>query len=79
MGRGLKTSRVPIVVVVLLMSLFARADRAAAGQAQVTGSIVGRVTDESGGVLPGVTVTATSPALQVPQVIDVTDEQGDYP
>jgi hypothetical protein len=26
-------------------------------------SIVGQVTDESGAVLPGVTVTATSPAL----------------
>ena len=32
-------------------------------------SITGRVTDESGGVMPGVTVTATSPALQVPSVI----------
>ena len=78
MGRRLKTSRAPIVVVVLVMSLFAWTDRAAAGQAQVTGSIVGRVTDESGAVLPGVTVTATSPALQIPQVIDVTDGQGDY-
>ena len=78
MSRSLKTSRAPIVVVVLVMSLRACADHAAAGQAQVTGSVVGRVTDESGGVLPGVTVTATSPALQVPQVVDVTDEQGDY-
>ena len=47
-------------------------------QAQTTGSIVGRVTDESGGSLPGVTVTATSPALQVPQVSTVSDPQGDY-
>ena len=40
---------------------------AAAGQG--TGaSIIGQVTDQSGAVLPGVTVTATSPALQVPQV-----------
>src|SRR5207244_7693669 len=50
----------------------------AAGQAQTTASIVGRVTDESGGILPGVTVTATGPALQVPQVVAVTDAQGDY-
>jgi hypothetical protein len=72
---GRKWDTIPIM---LAMSLFAGADRAAAGQAQVAGSIVGRVTDESGAVLPGVTVTATSPALQVPQVIDVTGVQGDY-
>jgi hypothetical protein len=41
-------------------------------------SITGRVTDESGGVMPGVTVTATSPALQVPSVAAVTDEKGEY-
>jgi len=41
-------------------------------------SITGRVTDESGGVMPGVTVTATSPALQVPSVVAVTDEKGEY-
>jgi len=41
-------------------------------------SIVGRVTDATGAVLPGVTVTTTSPALQVPQLIVVTDSQGDY-
>jgi hypothetical protein len=39
---------------------------------------VGRVTDESGAVLPGVTVTATSPALQAPSVTEVTDAQGQY-
>ena len=31
-----------------------------------TATVNGQVTDESGGVLPGATVTATSPALQVP-------------
>ena len=46
--------------------------------AQGTASIIGQVTDQSGGVLPGVTVTATSPALQVPQVVEVTNEQGEY-
>jgi hypothetical protein len=48
---------------------------AAQGQEAV---IIGRVTDESGAVLPGVTVTATSPALQVQQVSDVTNERGEY-
>ena len=50
---------------------------ASAGQGQEA-SIVGQVTDESGSVLPGVTVTATSPALQLPQVTDVTNERGEY-
>jgi len=36
------------------------------------------VTDDTGAVLPGVTVTATSPALQVPQVTAVSNERGDY-
>jgi hypothetical protein len=40
--------------------------------------ITGVVTDSSGAVLPGVTITATSPALQVPSVTDVTNERGEY-
>ncbi|HUR33281.1 MAG TPA: carboxypeptidase regulatory-like domain-containing protein [Vicinamibacterales bacterium] len=41
-------------------------------------SITGTVTDESGAIMPGVTVTATSPALQVPSVVAVSDEKGEY-
>jgi hypothetical protein len=41
-------------------------------------AIVGTVTDESGAALPGVTVTATSPALQVQSVVAITDERGEY-
>jgi hypothetical protein len=67
-----------ILRALLTIILFACATSAHAGQAQTTGSIVGRVTDESGAVLPGVTVTAKSPALQVQQVSDVSDGQGDY-
>jgi len=48
------------------------------GQNQVRGSIAGTVTDETGGTLPGVTVTLTSPVLQVPQIVRVTDAQGLY-
>ena len=52
---------------------------ATAGQgATAPASIAGQVTDGTGAVLPGVTVTATSPALQVPSVTTVTDERGDY-
>jgi hypothetical protein len=51
---------------------------AALADAQVpTGTISGRVTDTSGAVLPGVTVTATSPNLQGPREI-VTSSFGDY-
>ncbi len=46
--------------------------------AQVTGSIFGVVRDASGGVLPGATVTATSPALQRESVSTVTNEAGAY-
>ncbi len=42
-----------------------------------TGTLTGRVTDESGGALPGVTVTATSPALQGTRST-TTRESGDY-
>jgi hypothetical protein len=45
--------------------------------AQTTGSINGTVTDNSGAVLPGVRVTATSPAMMGAQV-SVTNEQGQY-
>src|SRR5712691_9487311 len=41
-------------------------------------SIDGVVTDDTGGALPGVTVTITSPALQVPQIVQTTDNQGHY-
>ncbi len=41
------------------------------------GRINGTVTDNTGAVLPGVTVTATSPALIQPQV-QVTSADGDY-
>src|SRR5687767_10407899 len=45
--------------------------------AQAIGSIFGKVTDPSGGVLPGVTVTVTGEALQAPLVV-VTSESGTY-
>jgi hypothetical protein len=47
------------------------------GGASSTGTIQGRVTDAQGAVLPGVTVTATSAALIVPQTT-VTSETGNY-
>src|SRR5262245_54525844 len=50
----------------------------ALAQSSQSASIVGKVTDESGGALPGVTVTIKSPQLQVPQMAAVTGPDGDY-
>ena len=47
------------------------------GGASSTGSISGEVKDAQGGVLPGVTVTATSPA-QIGSLTAVTNEAGIY-
>ncbi len=50
----------------------------AAAQTAVSGSIAGMVRDTSGGVLPGVTVEAASPALIEKVRSVVTDDQGRY-
>jgi hypothetical protein len=47
-------------------------------QTTTFGAIEGTVRDESGGVLPGVTLTLTSPALQVAQLVMVSDAEGRY-
>lgn len=73
-GDGLTRSSLLLLLVgSLLMSLPATIN----GQAG-DASIIGSLTDESGAVLPGVTVSATSPALQVPQVVGVTNARGEY-
>ena len=46
-------------------------------RAQTTGEIYGKVTDKSGAVVPGVTVTLTSPALLQPQTA-ITSGTGVY-
>ena len=62
-------------VVLALVALFATSALASA-QSQ-TGEIFGRVTDTSGAVLPGVTVTLTGPVLLQP-LTAVTGETGSY-
>ncbi len=47
------------------------------GFGQQSGEIYGKVTDASGGVMPGVTVTLTSPTLLQP-MIAVSGESGAY-
>jgi hypothetical protein len=50
---------------------------AAVGQVTVGGTIRGTVTDDQGGALPGVTVTATSPTVPGVRTV-VTDSDGSY-
>src|SRR5919106_666572 len=52
---------------------------ALAAEAQIsTGSIIGVVRDESRAVLPGVTVTITSPAMPGGPATAATNAQGEY-
>src|SRR5438876_10160696 len=51
---------------------------AASAQSVSSGTIEGIVKDESNAILPGVTVTVTSPALQVGQLVQVSDAGGNY-
>ena len=50
---------------------------AGSAHAQALGSIFGKVTDSSGGVLPGVTVTVTGTGLQQP-LVAATSDSGTY-
>ena len=61
-----------VAVVALAAPAFAQG-----GGASSTGSISGEIKDAQGGVLPGVTVTATSPA-QIGALTAVTNEAGIY-
>ncbi len=63
-----------LLALVMVVS-FSAAAAAQGGGASSTGTIQGRVADAQGAVLPGVTVTAVSPALIQPQVT-VTSETG---
>src|ERR1700704_5516661 len=67
------------VLVVLLLAAISGVPRSSTAQTTTTlGAIEGTVTDDTRGVLPGVTLTLTSPALQVPQMTAVSDTQGRY-
>lgn len=59
------------------LSLLLASSTAFAQVSATTGSINGKVTDNTGGVLPGVTVTASSPSMQGTRT-DVTNENGEY-
>jgi hypothetical protein len=65
------------VVLTSLVGLVGPGHVAIAGQTEEAG-VLGQVTDETGAVVPGVTVTASSPALQTREVSSVTNERGEY-
>ncbi|MEZ5293587.1 MAG: TonB-dependent receptor [Vicinamibacterales bacterium] len=61
----------------LVLGMLLAASASFAQVSATTGSINGKVTDNTGGVLPGVTVTASSPSMQGVRS-DVTNEAGEY-
>src|SRR5688572_8108145 len=69
--RHLEIFGVAVCVVVASLAL-------ASAQSVSSGTIHGTIRDQSGGVLPGVTATLTSPALQVRELVQVTDAEGQY-
>ena len=73
---GSRCVRLAIFFFSLIVVLVGAGTLASAGQQEA--EIIGQVADESGAVLPGVLVTATSPSLQVPNVSSVTNERGEY-
>jgi hypothetical protein len=70
----MRLNRVCVFCLCLLLSLIAAAPTSAQ---DFRGRINGTVTDNSGAILPGVTVTVSSPALIQPQV-QVTGAEGDF-
>ena len=64
MKRGIHTTLMVLALLAASVSAFAQG-----GGASTTGSINGKVEDSSAAVLPGVTVTATSPSLMGVQTV----------
>src|ERR1051326_3021193 len=64
-------------VIVLLVAATLGAPSAALAQRTTTGTVIGKIADSSGAVLPGVTVVLTSPEA-LGQFTAVTDGQGQY-
>src|SRR5581483_5791194 len=65
-------------VLIRAVSLLLLVSAPAAAQTVRTGGVEGAVKDATGAALPGVNVTLTSTALQVPQLVTVTEDGGEY-
>ena len=77
-ARGSLVSRITwarAAMLVLSLAMWATAARA---QTFGAAAIHGRVSDETGAALPGVSVSGRSPSLQLPVVTVVTDAEGSY-
>ncbi len=74
MGRGFSAAQRSSLGLLLVLACALPS----AAQNLSSSSIDGTVTDQTGGALPGVTVTIASPALQVAQLATVTDAEGRY-
>lgn len=81
LGHGLLNGRLQSrwvrLALAFSISIGAFGTDSAAGQAGVQGEIGGRVLDETGAVMPGVTVTLSGPAMMGSQVA-VSDSEGRY-
>src|SRR3990172_6315770 len=65
------------LIIVLALAVAVMVSISASAQV-ITGTIFGTVRDESGGVLPGATVTITSPALPSGPSTQVSNEKGQF-
>src|ERR671935_820909 len=71
--------RVVVFIGALAMAMLAASSTPVLAQgSSASGVISGTIRDESGAALPGVTATLKSPALQVAQIVTVTDAEGNY-
>src|SRR5205809_6582572 len=78
MARFQKCASILIAAALVVMLPFGLGTDNAWAQAGTLGNVIGKAADQTGAVLPGVTVTATSPALQVSNITGVTDAEGNY-
>lgn len=78
MARFKKCTSVVVASAAVVLLQFSVATETVFAQSGALGNIIGKAADETGGVMPGVTVTATSPALLVPSVSTVSDTEGNY-
>ena len=73
-----RTFRCCLPSVLVLGSALVCPTPSASAQTFGSATVHGRVTDETAGAMPGVTVAGRSPALQLPTVSVVTDANGEY-
>ena len=71
-------SRIRLSGIVMGVLLMGFTNLVLLAQSAQSGSIFGRITDDSGAAIPGVTIKVTGTALQVPQVTAVSEADGNY-